>query len=738
MGTRKHFLVFGTVISSLIGTSAAWAQVADAGSDVLDEIVVTARKREETVTRIPEIVAVIGDEALEQRNVTNLSGMQAMIPAFSFNQFQDPGVVYMSVRGINSVRNSENPVAFVVDGVQSNDATQINQELTDIERVEFLKGPQGSLYGRNAIGGAINIVTRKPTDELSGSFKFTYKNGNERNFQASLSGPIVEDKLWFRVGGTTRNYDGLIVNETLKAKADASQDENIFGKLYYNPTENTRFELRGSHFYGTADAYYFKKVGLGMINREDEFPVIETPQGLTERRFDDVSLKAEFDLGSVTLTSVSAYSHNLNLLDGDLAISPEADGQLGEKFDNRAFNQDLKLASNGDGPLQWVAGAYYLHKKQHAVNPVYLGPALIPGAVLPRDLGIRLGDFFKIPEAPGTVLISRKDFDFTNKAYAAYAQGNYDLSDEVTITLGLRYDRERRLAYNRGSLAYDFTQGKAVPVAPAQDVAKNRANTYSAWQPKLSIAYKPDANNLLYTTVSRGFRSGGFNNTTRADFATYPAESLWNYEVGAKSTMLGGKLIAEAAAFYMDDKNRSDFFFYVIDSTQNLFPIAKSRIYGIESSLTARLSRDLTLSAGLSLLDSKILKIDASKVDPNPNRTGLGKHLSYVYHTQFNASAKYTRAITEEVEALFGLDFSLKADNWFWYSNDGFKQEAIPLFDARIALVRGPMEVKVFAENLFNFSYVTSHDPNFAFGFDQDDAYPATPRRYGVSLSYKF
>lgn len=437
MRYTKLYLHRGVAIYALAYVSPAAAQQATAAPEAdpkgsvtqeseapLGDIVVTARKREETASRIPESISVVGSQALKNRNITNLSGMQTLVPAFSFNQFQDPGVVYMSVRGINPLRNSENPVAFVVDGVQTNDATQINQEITDIERIEVLKGPQGSLYGRNAIGGAINIVTKKPTDHLSGSFKFSYKNGNERDFQGSLSGPIVDDKLWFRVGGMVRNYDGLIANETLKAKADGFKDEQIFRKLYYDATEALKFELRASHFHGTADAYYFKKVGLGDINNEDHYPIIETPQGLTERTFDDVSLKADFDLGFATLTSVSAYSHNINLLDGDLAISPEADGQLGEKFDNRAFNQDLKLASNGSGPFQWVAWVYYLHKKQHAVNPVYLGPALIPGAILPRDIGIRLDDFFALPEAPGTVLISRKDFDFTNKAYAGPVRAN--------------------------------------------------------------------------------------------------------------------------------------------------------------------------------------------------------------------------------------------------------------------------------------------------------------------------
>ena len=718
--------------------AAAQAPAKTESSEALGDIIVTARKREETASRIPETISVVGSAAIQSRNITNLANVQTLVPAFSFAQLQDPSVVYVSIRGINSVRNSENPVAFVVDGVQTNDASQINLQITDIDRVEILKGPQGSLYGRNAIGGAINIITKKPTNDFSGTVKLTYENGNERDAGGSISGPIIKDVLLFRVGGQVRTYDGLIENEILHSKVDYFSDQNVFGKLYFAPIAELSFELKASHFHTRGGSYYYKLVGTGNTNKEIDFPILGTPNGLSELSDDQISLKGDIDLGFATLTSVSALNHNKNLLDGDIGFTPQDIGQLGEKFDNRAFNEDVRLTSRIDGSLKWVAGAYYLHKKQHAVAPVYLGSASVPGAVQPRDLGIELESFFNYPAAPGTLLYHRTDFEFTNDAYAAYAQGDYDLSRTLTITAGLRYDKEKRSAVNNGTVAFDPTTGKTGLIPADADVAKYRSNTYSAFQPKASIAFKPTSDRLYYATFSQGFRSGGFNNTLRPQFATYGAEKLTNFEIGAKGTFLDGRLRVEAAIFHMIDRNRPDFFFSITDSTQNIFSIATVRINGVELNVNAAPARGLTLSAGLSLLDTRIEQIDTTAIDPDPAHSGLGRHPSYVYHQQFTASAQYITSIGSGIDAFIGSDFLLKAGNYFWYTNDGFKQEPIPLLNGRLGVKRNGAEIRIFAENLLNFSYVTSHDPSFVFGFAGDDAFPAPPRRYGVTVSYQF
>lgn len=719
-------------------STAAAPSTAPAGEQPIGDIVVTANKRSELLSRVPIAVSAIGSKELEARNVTNLVQVQGLVPSFTFLQLQDPSVVYLSVRGINSVRNTENPVSFVIDGVQTNDPSQINTQLTDIERIEILKGPQGSLYGRNAIGGAINVVTKTPTNDFSGQIKASYRNGNEEDLSGSISGPIVDDKLLFRFGGSVRHYDGLITNVTLNQKVDGFHDSNVFGKLYFNPTDKLKFELRASHYYGKYGSYYYALAGIGQINREENYPIRGNPRGLSELKDDEVSLKVDYDASFAKITSVTAYSRNSNILDGDALHTPELDTQLGESFKNKAVNEELRFTSNHAGPFQWVVGAYYLHKKQVACSPFYLGSAFVPGALLPRQAGVELSGLCDDHNHAGTYLASLQHFIFRSDSYAGFGQASYDFSRRFQLTLGIRYDYQDNRAENLGTLVNGGGFGTSLQLPAASDVALNRKQTAKALQPKVTLSYKPDADQLIYATVSRGFRAGGFNNTTDPNFFTYQAEKVTNYEVGAKSSWLGGKLRTEAAAFYEDDRNRPDFVYFVTNATQNIFTLDKVRIYGIEGTISARPFQGFTVTASGTLMDSKILKANTSLVDPDPTHSAVGKHPSYIYHTQATFAARYEHQVSDDLVGAIAVDYSYKARNWFWYTNDGYKQEPISLVNAQVSMTYHKFELKVSAENVFNKFYVTEHDPYFALGFPQDLTYRAQPRRYGVTATYAF
>lgn len=730
---HKSVATTGLMALSLLMPEAVSAQEDTA---TLEEIVVTARKRAEEIGSIPEAIAVVPSLEIENKGIVSLAGVPALVPSMSFNQFQDAATVYMSIRGVNSVRTGEPPVAMVVDGVQINDPSQINQELNDIERIEILKGPQGSLYGRNAIGGAINIVTREPGKNFEGLVRGTYKNGNDRKLETALSGPLVEDTLSFRIGGSLRDFDGLIRNTYLDRKVGSSRDDSVFGKLLFTPDDALKVELRASHFNSDYDSYYYKLAGIGRTNHEDEYDIRSSSLAPSKRKFDDAALKVDYEFDGVTLTSITGYSNSNQFRMGDLDFTPARALEVGQRFLNSAVSEEARLASNGDGPLQWVAGAFYLNKQQRLTDATYAGPDQLSSvSALPSQLDAGFTDFFDLPNMPGTFLYKRTDFRFRNTAYAVFGQADYDLTPDLTLTTGLRYDVERRVALNpNGTILFNALAGVGA------DVAKRRQKEYSALQPKVTLSYDLDTDSMVYGTISRGFRSGGFNNTLRAEFATYKPESLWNYEVGAKTSFWDGKARLEASAFYMDYKNRQDFFFNAVDVTQNIFNIDKSRIQGVEMNVNLRPFRGLTLDAGFGLLDTKITDFDLARlraIDPNPAHTADGHHFSYVYHTTLNLSAQYTTAVATDTDLTVGVDYSHKARNWWWFTNLE-KQEPLNLVNARIILDWRDIQIKLFAENLFNLSYVTSHDPAYAFGFPQDDVFPAEPRRYGVSLTYRF
>lgn len=725
----------GVVSAALLCTYANVIDAQPSDGFQLEEVVVTARKRAESLNRVPEAVSVVGGVELEDKGISSLEGIQHMIPSFSFNQFQDAATVYLSIRGVNSIRTGEPPVAMVVDGVQINDPAQINQQLNDIDRIEVLKGPQGSLYGRNAIGGAVNIVTREPSNELSAKIRGSVANGNDREINGVVSGSIVDDVLTYRVGGGIRDFDGLIDNVHLNEKADSSEDESFYGKLLYTPSDNTTVVLRGSHFYSDYDSYYYKLAGIGLTNHEEDFDVQNSSHGTSKREHDDVSLKLDHSLGFADLTSITGYSKNTQFRMGDLDFTPRHETEVGQRFINRAISEEIRLTSNADGNLQWVAGAFYMRKNQRLTDVAYAGPDLLDFVdALPYQLNASFDEYFGLPNLPGSFIFKRTDFHFRSRAYALFGQADYSFSDQWQLTLGMRYDVEERKVTNPApTILFN------APVPADQDVAPVRQETFKEMQPKLTLSYTPAEDHLVYGTVSKGFRSGGFNNSLRPEFASYKPETLWNYELGAKSTLMDGQLYLEGAIFYMDYENRQDFFFNSLDVTQNIFNVDKSRIYGAELSFTAKPIDGLTLRGGIGLLDTEITEFDETLlrlIDPDPSHTAEGNHFSYVYHTSFNLSAQYSFNITSEVSATLGVDYSHQSDNWWWYTNLE-KQKPLDLVNARFIVEYGDLEFKLYSDNLFNVDYVTSHDPHYAFGFPEDDVYPAEPRRYGLSITYR-
>ena len=212
----------------------------------LEEIVVTSRKREERLQDVPDSISAFTSSAIENANIKSVADVTSLVPNLSIVQTQQPGVDFLVIRGIGQARNQDPPVAVVIDGVQMTNAYALTQELIDIERIEVLKGPQGALYGRNAIGGAINIVTKKPGNELEGKIVGGVGNGGHWEAKGVLSGPIIKDKLFLRVAGSYEDFNGLINNVYLNHKVDFMTNRAFRGRLLFLPTDKLTLDFRAS------------------------------------------------------------------------------------------------------------------------------------------------------------------------------------------------------------------------------------------------------------------------------------------------------------------------------------------------------------------------------------------------------------------------------------------------------------------------------------------------------------
>lgn len=475
----RKFLCASTMLSALCAAPAfaqAEPQGAVADSGGLDDIVVTARKREESLNDVPLSVSAVGSTTIERAGITSLDRLNAIVPSFSQVPAQDPGTNIITIRGITQVRFGEPPVALVVDEVQSSSPDQGTQELTDIERIEVIKGPQGSTYGRNAIGGAINIVTKLPTNNFENELSAEIGQGLFYRLFGSSSGPIVDDVLLYRVSATYKNNEGRIRNPTLGRKVDDYDSVSLRGRLIFKPSDVLTLDLRGSHENLDGGSAYYYPIFPGQDLNAVQ-PVVANRGGEGLRRLRDVSLKVDYDLGGVTLTSISAFAFAKAATLGqdlDFLPFPLAPGFGGLVLDQtrrvKSWSEEIRLTSPSDQPFRWLVGAYYLKSHRDVTSSAFLDLAG-QGPYQAVQLSF-------LPER------SR------NNAYALFGTLDYDFSQALKLSLGLRQDWDDRKQTN-----------------PANN--SRIAKVFKSLQPKASLSYFFEPDKMVYLSAARGFRSGG-------------------------------------------------------------------------------------------------------------------------------------------------------------------------------------------------------------------------------------
>lgn len=689
--SRISAAVFAIALAQ--GGATAWAQestpAAMAGGAESDDgsIVVTARRREENLQDVPDSIAVLRSDQLEAAGIENLDEAADAIPNVSFVAAQDAGTVAINVRGIGQVRNGEPPVAINIDGVQLVSPEAINQALFDLERIEVLKGPQGALYGRNAIGGAINIVTRAPTNEFEGRVRTEYASGDDFKLSASVSGPIVPDLLVARVSGELREADGLIDNVTLGRPMDFVSDRNVRGRLLFTPAPGLSFDLRGGYGRLKAGASWYIPLEDGQPNDTTQ-PVVANELGRSDRESTDLALKADLEIGGYTLTSISAYSNVDYDFFEDLDWLPSSDLSAAQSRDVRAYNQEFRITSPSSGPFRWVAGLSLLDSTRKIDTILGLGTLF------------GFDPYLQVPVARTSE---------TSFFWGGYAQANWNVMPRLEITMGIRYDEDRREQTDRLGTA---------------GVRKAR---FTAWQPKLSLAYDLTDEHLLYATVARGFRSGGFNPPTNDFPAIYEPETTTNYEAGLKTRWFDRRLTLNLAAFRIDYSDQQVFILKL--ANQGVVNIAQTRITGFEIEASGRLSNRLQLNASLGLIDSEITDFDG---------TGLyrGNQVPLTYGWSYAIGAQYRLPLGRSA-LTFRVDYSGRGDN-YWHIDNDDRQNAVHLVNVRASLERGPVTLSVFAENLLDRGYTEEFFARQFSNLFSDIRFPGTPRRIGVSATFRF
>jgi iron complex outermembrane recepter protein len=700
-GIARRRLLAGCALITL--GSAAEAQTAppQAEDGGTPDIIVTAQARSERLQNVPIQVRAFTDKAIADADIRTTADVAGQIPNMSFDHANNYRSTFITMRGITQISNADPPVAYVIDGVPQTNQETLSTNLFDIERIEVLKGPQGALYGRNAVGGAINIVTKAPTNDFEGFGDVSFGNGNTVETTAGVSGPIAKDVALFRVTGTYKYSNGLIHNDFRDDNVDyIDHDYTLRGRLLLTPSDALKIDLHGEYgnFRGGTNGYsaVFSGDPNDFVNPQFNFPAF------SEGHTVNLSAKIDYDLHFATLTSISAYSDYKQHYEADLDFrNPVASpggffglGQLGQGQDIRVktISQELRLVSSNSGPFRWLFGGYYLHTKHALLTRGFLDPNSDPA------------EYYD----PALIIINKNAVDHNN-AYAVFGQLDYDLTSTLTLTGGLRYDRDQRHQT-------DLSTGDL------------RAKTYDHLQPKVTLTWKPEDGRLLYATYSTGFRSGGFN-APGVSVPEFKPETLRNYEVGFKTQWLDRKLTINGSAFWMDLKNYQFFYVDSLTASQIIDTINKVRIKGIELETIATPYKGFDFGLAVGLIDPKIRR----SLFPED----VGNKTPRTTPFTLNGSVQYRWRIGGDFEAITRAEYTHNGKK-YWSADNAAVQDPYEMVNLRAGIERGGFGIYGFTRNLLNAKYSTDTVTPKYSGSDVLILYRGQPRTYGIEAKYKF
>lgn len=612
----KHSLAMLLAASALAGPTAAFAQDAPAESQGgLDDIIVTAQKRAEGLSDVPISISAVSGKQVESYGQTNLEQISSSVPNLKITQTAIANRI--AIRGIASGDNKgfEQSVAMFVDGVYYGRDQLSRLPLVDMERVEVLRGPQPTLFGKNAIAGAVNITTRSPTDEFEGTVSGLYEfNHKELQLTGVLSGPL-SDGIEARVVGYHRSMDGYFYNQKLKRNEPNVDEYYVRGKVEFDKggplaaelkLEYADFAMKGQprDVFGAVGNYNAVFQGPFFVSTVPDY--VREDNGYESRnKVFGATLNADLEIGEHTLTSVTSLLDykTREIVDVDFSGISFLDG-TNLREDYRQFSQELRLTSPSGEAFNYIGGVYYQHAKLDVQDFTLFNPTFLGLGAPFNALGDTRND---------------RDYSQTSDLISAFAQGELSLTDQLRVTAGARFNHEKKSG--RRSLA--IVQGPLSTAPAAVVAAVFRALNIEAhsiagklsedsFNPMVNVQFDATDDLMLYASYARGTKAGGFDirsnslptSTTVAKPGAFEFqdESADNFEAGLKYK---GRDVAFHLSFYRT--KYKDLQVNIFDGTLNfnVRNAAAARTQGIEADFRAALAEGLTISGAIAYLDFK-------------------------------------------------------------------------------------------------------------------------------------
>lgn len=681
------------------GPQAVSAQSAGEADARIEEIIVTSRFRAEKLSAVPDSITAFTRADIERHRIERINGVAALTPNLRFSDDQEVGISTLVIRGVRQNRGTgQPPVSYRIDGVSATNNLLTTQELFDIESVDVLRGPQGALYGRNAIGGAVLISTRQPTNEPEYGFRVSAAEGDDYVVAGHASGPLGSDALLYRAAVRLQDRGGQLENAYLdNQKVDFKESQSFRGRLLYRPADALSIDLRGQYSDQDGGSGYFMPGSEGVLPlpppAEPIFfgnPTYEIQSnriGESFVKFSELSAKIDYEFGWGTFTSITSYT------DVDSGNDQDLDQTLVDAIniividESETFAQEFRVTSRAEQALRWVAGVYFFDQDRfRSLATTFLGFPAPPAA---QDLELR--------------------------NYAAFGNMSYDLTRDLELTLAFRYDEET---------PEDLTQG--------------RSETFTDLQPKASLAYSFREDMLGYVTVGKGFRAGGFNNLSAgSNFAPgFDQESLVSYETGLKWSAYDGRLRSAMSLFFTDYTDQQ-FFLFDQTGTQANINVPKSELWGGELEVTALPTDSLQVDFAFGYTDSEIKEYEAVQGVLVPPEAILGSKVPGAPVWTLNVGLQHTAELSSSLDLVSRLDWEHR-DKTYWTLDNLDTQPAYDLVNLSFSLEREKWAARLFVNNLLDEEYIEWFFAARFIGLPADIAWPSAPRQVGLEFAYRY
>lgn len=715
LNLRFSAIGYATVVKTVNNDQTVDVLMDDANLK-LDEVMVSAQKTEENLQNVPISISALSENKVNNFRIQNTRDLSSIVPnLYSSNPGDGRNVT--SIRGIGTT-SYDPAVATYIDGVNQFGLDTYIASLFDIERIEVLRGPQGSLYGRNAMGGVINIITKQPTNYHSGFAGIDIGNYGQQRYSLGFKSPLIKDKLFFGAAGLINNQDGFYTNEF--NDKDFDQIKSYLGNYYLKLQAGAKFALTLNVKHNeNRNRGTFPLVGSVAEALTNPFKLSQNSTTEMVDNLFNTSLSANYSGNSLNFSSQTAYQSNYRFykqpIDGD--FSP-IDGvsivnNYGKDWNKvRVYTQEFKFSSPvaSSSKIKWLTGLYGFYQD----NPVKQGTHFGADGEL---LGAPFPNFTSVNTN-------------VSKSYgvAAFGQLVYAISNKLTATLGLRYDYEHK----KQSAIGEFVMEGMDPVVTQNDTSAT-AN-FKAFSPKFSLAYLLAPNHNIYANYSRGYRAGGItqlgSDPSVLPLVAYQPEYSNNLELGSKNSFLNNQLIINVAAFYIKLTDAQVPVLVLPDAVTITRNVGALTSKGVEVELALKPFRGLNIDYNFGYTDATYTNLEMPKDGETINLTG-NKQL-YTPEMTSMLALQHNSVVDKESN----LNLILRGEwlftgNQFYDLSNKIQQKGYSLFNAKVGFSHKKFDLFVWGRNLANQKYID-------YAYDFGAAHLGNPKTYGLTLTGRF